>query len=585
MSKQIWRSERLALIHESLRPLLIHGLKGIEKESLRINRKGFISLSPHPVELGAALTHPYITTDYSEALLELITPALPDGRETLDFLTDLHKYVCANINDELLLAASMPVGALHDSAIPIAQYGSSNVGVMKHIYRRGLSYRYGRCMQVIAGIHFNYSLPEQFWPQYQHLMKHTGDPQSFITNGYMRMIRNLQRYGWLILYLFGASPAVSKSFVESRNATCSHTLEKFDETSYYKPFATSLRMSEIGYVNPVQAMFHVSFNSLDEYIRDLASATKISYLDYEKIGVKAGDQYRQLNTNFLQIANEYYTSVRPKQPTRPNERPLKALRSRGIEYIEIRSLDIDLFEPIGISIETARFLEAFSVYCLFRENSGHDLKQYEEVNNNALSVANRGRDPQLKLSDKGQAVSLQDWALRLCDEMQEICEVLDKGNDNGWYTHTLRKQMEVVRHPELTSSARMLSAMRDEKLSITELVLQKSDEYARYFRATPLETSVKKSLDLQVKASLEKQERLNSMSEIPFDKYLNNYFSEDSSASEACSQGSMRDSGVEPPLGELRVVREAKQEPKQCDGGADTAVAGSTNRLRRSDPS
>ena len=183
----------------------------------------------------------------------------------------------------------------------------------------------------------------------------------------MEMIRNLQRYGWLILYLFGSSPAVSKSFVDSRNSACSPTLEKFDDTSYYKPFATSLRMSEIGYVNPVQAMFHISFNSLDEYIRDLASATTKSYLDYEKIGIKAGDQYQQLNTNFLQIENEYYTSVRPKQPTRPNERPLKALRSRGIEYIEIRSLDIDIFEPAGISIETTRFLEALSLYCLFRE--------------------------------------------------------------------------------------------------------------------------------------------------------------------------------------------------------------------------
>jgi glutamate--cysteine ligase len=575
MSKQLSHSQRQAPIHESLQPLLIDGLKGIEKESLRIDRNGSISLSPHPIELGSALTHPHITTDYSEALLELITPALSDGKETLNFLTDLHKYVCANINDELLLAASMPVGALQDSAIPIARYGSSNVGMMKHIYRRGLGYRYGRCMQVIAGIHFNYSLPEQFWPEYQQFKKHTGDLQSFVTNAYMEMIRNLQRYGWLILYLFGSSPAVSKSFVDSRNSACSPTLEKFDDTSYYKPFATSLRMSEIGYVNPVQAMFHISFNSLDEYIRDLASATTKSYLDYEKIGIKAGDQYKQLNTNFLQIENEYYTSVRPKQPTRPKERPLKALRSRGIEYIEIRSLDIDIFEPAGISIGTTRFLEALSLYCLFRGNSGHDLKQYEEVNNNALSVANQGRDPTLKLSDKGQAVSLQEWGLKLCEEMQEICEVLDKGNDNKPYTQALHKQREVVRHSELTSSARMLSAMRDQKLSITELVLQKSDEYARYFRNTPLETSVKKSFDAQVEASLKQQEQLDTMTEIPFDKYLSNYFSEDATANETCLQESKKKPGpgLEHLPDELRVVKEAKQEPKRREAHAEVAVA------------
>ncbi len=170
------------------------------------------------------------------------------------------------------------------------------------------------------------------------------------------------------------------------------------------------------------------------------------------------------------------------------------------------------------------------------ENSGHDLKQYEEVNNNALSSCNQGRDPTLKLSDKGQAVSLQEWGLKLCEEMQEICEVLDKGNDNKPYTQALHKQREVVRHSELTSSARMLSAMRDQKLSITELVLQKSDEYARYFRNTPLETSVKKSFDAQVEASLKQQEQLDTMTEIPFDKYLSNYFSEDATANETCLQ-------------------------------------------------
>lgn len=530
MSNKLSYSRHTTSLSTSLQPLLMHGLKGIEKESLRMTREGSISLSPHPVALGSALTHPNITTDYSEALLELITPALSDGNEMLGFLTDLHKYVCTNIHDELLLPASMPVGDLRDSAIPIARYGSSNVGMMKHIYRRGLDYRYGRCMQVIAGIHFNYSLPEPFWPHYQQFLKHSGELQSFTTDAYMGMIRNLQRYGWLILYLFGSSPVVSKSFIDSRKSAYSDTLEKFDETSYYKPYATSLRMSEIGYVNPVQSMFHISFNSLDDYIGDLSRATSIPYLDYERIGAKVGDQYRQLNTNFLQIENEYYTSVRPKQPTRPNERPLQALRNRGIQYVEIRSLDLDVFEPAGISIETTRFLEAFSLLCLLRQNPGHDLKQYEEINHNALSVASRGRDPALKLLNKGREISLQQWALRLCEEMQEICEVLDNDGGDKPYTMALRKQMEVIRHPALTSSARMLAAMREQKLSITDLVLQKSHEYTRLFQKTPLDAAVKRSFDLQVEASLAQQQRLNTTREIPFDKYLNNYFSQDANA-------------------------------------------------------
>ncbi len=536
MSNTFVHTRRTPFIDKTLQPLLIHGLKGIEKEGLRITQEGTISLSPHPVQLGAALTHPNITTDYSEALLELITPAMPGESDMVGFLTDLHKYVCPNIGDELMLAASMPIGDLRDSAIPIAKYGSSNAGKMKHIYRRGLSYRYGRCMQVIAGIHFNYSLPEPFWPQYQDFMKHTGDLKSYTTNAYMGMIRNLQRYGWLIQYLFGSSPAVSKSFIDSRNSIYSDTFEKFDETSYYKAYATSLRMSEIGYVNPVQAMFRVSFNSLDDYIGDLSRATSIPYLDYERIGAKMGDQYRQLNTNFLQIENEYYTSIRPKQLTRPNERPIQALKRKGIQYIEIRSLDIDIFEPTGISIETTRFLEAFCLFCLFRQSPSLDLKQYKEINNNALSVANNGRDPALKLLNDGRKISLQDWALTLCQEMQEVCEVLDNGNGDKPYTMALRKQIEVIRHPELTSSARTLSVMRNQKLSVTELVLQKSHEYTRHFQHATLDASIKRDFDLQVKASLEKYKRLNATSEIPFDKYLSNYFSKDTAASKIHSK-------------------------------------------------
>ena len=536
MSNKLAYEWRKAPIDESLRPVLMGGLKGIEKESLRITRAGSISQLPHPPQLGSALTHPHITTDYSEALLELITPALADTSQMLGFLTDLHQYVCAHIGDELLLAASMPIGDLRDPAIPIAEYGASNVGRMKHIYRQGLIYRYGRCMQVIAGIHFNYSLPEPFWPQYQHFMKHSGDLQSFTTQAYMGMIRNLQRYGWLILYLFGSSPAVGKSFIDSRQSAHARTLEKFDETSYYKPYATSLRMSEIGYLNPVQSMFHISFNSIEEYIRDLRRATTIPYLGYERIGAKVDGQYRQLNTHFLQIENEYYTSVRPKQPTRPNERPLQALGSRGIQYIEIRSVDVDLFEPAGISIETTRFLEALSLFCLFQPNAGHDLKQHEEISGNALAVANRGRDPGLKLLDNGREIPLRQWALMLCGQMQEICEILDHGNGDKPYTQALSKQVEVIHHPELTASARMLSAMRTQKMSITELVLQKSHEYTHDFRKCALDASVKRRFDLEVETSLAQQQQLDATDEIPFDHYLSNYFFQDAVASNMLSQ-------------------------------------------------
>jgi glutamate--cysteine ligase len=512
-------------IGEMLRPALTGTLKGIEKESLRIAFDGSISRRPHPARLGSALTHPYITTDYSEALLELITPALSDGRQMLDFLGGLHQYVCRNIADELLLATSMPVGDLRNGAVPIARYGSSNPGSMKHIYRQGLEHRYGSCMQVIAGIHFNYSLPAEFWPRYRDFMAYEGDLQAFTADAYMGLIRNLQRYGWLILYLLGSSPVVSKSFVDSRNSTFCDTLEKLDETSFYRPYATSLRMSEIGYVNPVQATFHVSFNSLDEYVRGLTEATSLSYAGYERIGVKdQNGRYKQLNTHLLQIENEYYTSVRPKQPTAPNERPLRALRGRGIQYIEMRSLDVNVFEPLGISLETTRFLEAFILFCLFEKSPKHDLDKCAEINRNALAVANNGRKPGLELSNGDSRISLRHWALILCERMEEVCEVLDGSDREKPYSQVLQKQKELIRHPDMTSSARMLSEMRDQKLSVDDFSLQKSGEYTQYFRNLPLSAPIRQELESSIAKSRTDQSHLESEEKIPFEDYLENYF-------------------------------------------------------------
>ena len=525
MPNSLPRKQLSSGLGEILQSALTGTLKGIEKESLRMALDGSISQRPHPAQLGAALTHPYMTTDYSEALLELITPALSDGQEMLDFLAGLHQYACMSIKDELLLATSMPVGDLRNGAIPIAWYGSSNSGSMKHIYRQGLEYRYGSCMQVIAGIHFNYSLPSQFWPQYQQFMAHEGGLQSFTASSYMGMIRNLQRYGWLILYLLGSSPVVSKSFMDNRNSAFCYTLKKLDETSYFRPYATSLRMSEIGYVNPVQATFPVSFNSLDEYIRDLTRATSLSYAGYERIGVKGQNgQYKQLNTHLLQIENEYYTSARPKQPAQPNERPLRALKNRGVQYVEMRSLDVDIFEPLGISLETTRFLEAFALFCLFEKSPQHDLSKCAEINSNALAVANNGRDPGLKLSNGGDKIPLRHWASMLCEQVDEVCDVLDRGDSEKSYTNALQKQMELIRHPELTSSARMLSEMREQKMSVSDFSLQKSREYTQYFQNRPLSAAMRGKLESSVTKSLLEQKYLESEEKIPFEDYLGNYF-------------------------------------------------------------
>src|SRR5690625_3637176 len=312
--------------------LLAGGLNGLEKESLRVTPDGAIAQTPHAEALGSALTHPSITTDYSEALLEFITPPLPDATDTLADLERIHSYVYHVLEDELLWVASMPCVVGGDASIPIAEYGTSNAGRMKHVYRRGLEYRYGRVMQAIAGIHYNYSLPLEFWPMYRAVAESNADLQAFRNEHYFGLTRNFQRYGWLVPYLFGASPALCRSFIGDRE----HNFEEVDGHTLYLPYATSLRMSDIGYKNKAQAALQISYNDIEAYVENLTRAITTPAPEYADAGVHVDGEWRQLNSNILQIENEYYSFVRPKSLAGPNERPTLALRRRGVDYIEDR---------------------------------------------------------------------------------------------------------------------------------------------------------------------------------------------------------------------------------------------------------
>ena len=278
-----------------------------------------------------------LDTDFSEALLEFVTPAFSTTWEALRCICDIHQFTYSNLGDEMLWTASMPCRIPANREIPLARYGTSNVGRMKTIYRRGLGYRYGRQMQVIAGVHFNYSLPETFWPAYRSVLGGDDSARDFRSEHYLRMIRNFRRMGWIVLYLFGSSPAVCKSF-----AGPAARLPSLNDDTWFEPWATSLRMSDLGYSNKNQSRINISLNSVDEYVRDLSNAICTPEPSYEEIGVKVDGRYRQLNANLLQIENEYYSPVRPKRIARSGEQPTAALRRDGIEYVEGEMVDQSL---------------------------------------------------------------------------------------------------------------------------------------------------------------------------------------------------------------------------------------------------
>jgi len=523
-------AQRLALFeNDARRTLLRQGLRGIEKESLRVTLDGRLADTPHPETMGAALTHPQLTTDYSEALLEIITPALPDAAQTLDSLDTLHRLVYSKLDHEILWNESMPCVLPQDHEIPIAEYGSSNIGRLKHVYRHGLALRYGRSMQCIAGIHYNYSLSEEVWAVLREHEQAGADPIAFQSQRYLALIRNFRRYSWLLMLLFGASPAVSKNFLRDH----AHSLETFDAETFYLPYATSLRMSDLGYQNnPAQAGMSPSYDTLDDYLRSLAQAVSQPHSAYEAIGTHRDGEWVQINTHVLQIENEFYSTIRPKRVTDPGERPLHALATRGIQYVEIRCLDIDPFEPIGLNLSTARFLDAFLLFCALNDSPDLPPAELDEANRNFAQVVTQGRRPGLQLERNGSAVPLADWANELFDRIAMTSQLLDTipakasladGSEGVSHHAALALQRAKLNDLSLTPSARVLETMRARHLTFEQFALDISREHARNFKARPLDAAQNAFFEQLAQTSRLEQARLERDEADDFDGFVKDY--------------------------------------------------------------
>ena len=516
--------KRLAgVINARARGVLQGGLKGVERESLRVTPTGQISKTPHPRALGSALSNEHVTTDYSEALIELVTPPFAHTWELVQYLADLHHFVYTNLpDDELLWATSMPCAIKGEASIPIAQFGSPNVGRMKTVYRQGFGPRYDRAMQAIAGVHFNYSFPEHFWPVLADVLQPRDSGQAFRDESYFSLLRNYRRHGWIVLYLFGNSPALCPSFLQGRQVD---GLEPLEPGSLYAPYATSLRMSDLGYRNKSQAGLNVSVNSLDQYVRDLTAAISTPNPDYEKIGVKVDDQYRQLNANILQIENEYYSFIRPKRVTQSGERPTRALQRAGVQYVEMRSLDASIFDPVGVNQNKLRFLEAFAAFCVLRDSRPIENSEQDELDGNHAIVAREGRRPGLLLRRAGREVRLTDWAAEIIDSMRGLCELLDEGDAQRPYLTALESQEEKIHDVTRTPAARSLHEMRTNEESFFHFALRMSKVHQSYFKdLLPPNSSRQEEFAAEAAESIDQQARIEASDTISFDEYLARFF-------------------------------------------------------------
>ncbi len=501
-------------------PLLRELRRGIEKESLRTTQDGELAQTPHPRALGSALTHPSITTDYSEALLELITPVATTIDDSLRQLDALHRYVYSVLDGEQLWHASMPCRLGREADIPVAEYGSSNSGQLKRIYRVGLGHRYGRHMQTIAGIHYNFSLPEALWP----LLIERGD-QSAITDAYFALIRNFRRWSWLLVYLFGASPVLSRSFLTADDGSeRPHRLQQLDADTLYLPYATSLRMGDLGYQSNAQENLPICYNCVDNYINTLKHAILDPHPDYRRIGVLVDGEYRQLSEGLLQIENEFYSSIRPKRVAHRGETALTALAQRGVQYIEVRCLDLNPFMPLGIDAETIRFLDAFLLYCALSDSPPCNEAGRAELKANTRAIVNEGRRPGLQLSRDGRPIAMPAWALEMLEGVAACADLLDRANGSNQHRSVVEAMRQRIEQPALTPSAQVLASLRESNLTFLEWMRQRSQRFANQFRAAPPNSSTQMALSAAAERSLLQQAELESASAAPFDRYLAHYF-------------------------------------------------------------
>ena len=515
----------LSLITDELIPHLKEISRGVEKEGLRVMPCSGIAQDRHPQALGSTLTHPSITTDYSEALLEFITPKQTSIEGSVNYLRELHQFTLENINGQLIWPTSMPCRIDGELNIPIADYGTSNVGVLKHVYRQGLGVRYGRMMQAIAGIHYNFSLPESFWGDYQSKFVDSGEEnqprslQDFKSAHYFSLIRNFRRYSWILHYLFGASPVLDQSFLSDHP---DHDLEQFGERSFGRRYATSLRMSDLGYQNSAQEDLHISYASLDDYVETLGTAIKQPYGPYEKIGIQRDGQFIQLNTNILQIENEYYSDIRPKRVTKSGEKPIAALSERGVEYIEVRILDINPYLAEGISAQQMRFMDAFLLHCLFSQCPSTSDTRCQEIRGNQTKVILEGRNPDLTLISAGQEVPFKQAAHELLDAIMETAKLLDQAHDSFEYSSSVFAQKAKVDDSSLTPSGQMMASVLDGQEFI-EIAHRQAELHKTHFSSLDLDPVSREALTAAAIASLEQQAENESNDSLSFAEFLQAY--------------------------------------------------------------
>jgi len=425
--------------------LLVEGNFGFERESQRIISSGDLALTPHPPVFGDKLENPRITTDFSESHIEMITPTFKTIEEAYDELNIIYSEVENGIEDELLWPLSMPPKLPDEKNIPISSFPDSPEGIYKEIYRKGLALRYGKKMQMISGIHYNFSFDNKMVDYLYDLFGNEKDKQSFINEIHFALTRNFLRYRWILIYLFGASPFCHPTYysvidkeIKIIQKSCSSCVESIKNFNQY---ATSLRVSRFGYSNILKHNQNVYFNSLDEYSKKLRKLMTTRNEEYTKLGIYENDSQIQLNGNILQNESEFYSSIRLKQNIGKNETQLDALEKKGVKYVEVRILDLNPFEKLGLSLEQMYFIQVFMLFCLFEQSNFITKEEYDRINLNHHLITLFGRKENLVLQKyNGRAIALKQWGKEIFVKLKMLADLMSNATGENKYRNSVENE-------------------------------------------------------------------------------------------------------------------------------------------------
>lgn len=495
--------------------------RGVERETLRITSRGDLAKTVHPRFLGKPLTHPWITTDFSEISLEFITPVHTNVEYMLSFLRDLHRHTIRNLNCELIWPLSIPYIEKKDK-IEVAKYGSSNLGRFKTLYREGLKNRYGSLMQMISGVHYNFSFSKKFWKKFLQLRNFKNEKEK-ISDSYCHIIRNYYRFGWIILYLFGSSPVVCALLAETQDVNLPFK-KTFKGESYYLPYATSLRMSDFGYKNKSQNNIKINFNSFRDYISSLKTLLNKPSIEFSKIGIYGKNgKYFQVNNNVLQIENELYTPIRPKSIVKNDESPSESLCNRGIEYLEIRVLDVNPFTSIGIDEFQIYFLDLFLIWCLLVDSSELSKTELEfcEINWNTVALEGRNLKKIIFLDSGKKTKTIKKIGLILFKDLFKISKIFGSIGNNKYY-YVCSELVKMFKNSALTYSGRSFLPMVND--GIKNYALKLANFYYEKLSVESYQVLKEKDFIYEKYNSIRKQYAIKRNDQVKFDTYLKKFY-------------------------------------------------------------